>query len=296
VPTLSTPTRSDRRPLTGYTVAWYAVMLACCFGPVLWAMFYQWQNDEDVGHGLFVPLIAGYLFWERREIWRGADIAWNPWGIALVGWGALQLWFGTIGAEIFLQRTAFLITLTGILLFYGGTSVLRQLAFPLFLLLFMIPLPGILYKQITFPLQLLASRVAESTIEMLGFMVIREGNVLELTGRQISVVEACSGLRALHSLSFFSLSYACLFDQRQWIRWFLLLCTVPVAVVSNAARIVLTAVVGEYRPELAEGVYHTASGWFLFVFALGLLVGIQKLTTLRLDRMPSVQPATGEYQ
>ena len=291
-PSNSPPTDSVGVPRLA--LAWYATILAASFGPILWALFYQWQNDEDVGHGLFVPLIAGYMFWERREAWGGRDIACNLWGIVLVAWGTLQLWFGTIGAEIFLQRTAFLITVTGILLFYKGPQALRRLAFPLILLLFMIPLPGILYKQITFPLQLLASRLAETSIDRLGFMVIREGNVLELAGRQISVVEACSGLRALHSLSFFSLSYAYLFDQRRWMRWFLLLCTVPVAVISNAARVVLTAIIGEYRPELAEGAYHTVSGWFLFIFALALLIGIQKLTSVGLDRTPSEWPAAGE--
>lgn len=275
----SEPGTRQSTPASPYVpFLWYGVLLAVSFGPVLGDMFYQWQTDEDMGHGFFVPLIAGYVFWECRRDWLGQSPAFARWGIAVTIWGALQLWLGTIGAEIFLQRSAFLVTAVGITLFYGGGPLLRKLAFPFLLLLFMIPIPGIVYKQITFPLQLLASALAETILDLAGYMVVREGNVLELAGQTLSVVEACSGLRALHSLSFFSLSYAYLFDARPWMRWFLLACTPPVAIIANAGRVVLTGVLGEYDKELAAGLYHTASGWSLFVIALLLLMGIHKLT------------------
>jgi exosortase len=263
-------------PLPYSALLWYAAILGVIFGPVLAAMAYQWQTDEDMGHGLFVPLIAGYILWERREEWLHGPIAWDRSGLVLVGVGTIVLWLGTLGSELFLQRSAFLITIVGICLFYRGGRVVWMMSLPLLLLVFMIPIPGILYKQITFPLQLLASRLAETTLETLGYMVLREGNVLELAGQQLSVIEACSGLRALHSLSFFSLTYAYLFYPSPWMRWFLLACTAPVAIVANTGRVVLTGVIGEYDQELASGIYHTVSGWSLFVIAIGLLIIIQK--------------------
>ncbi len=278
---------SSARPfrLSTYLPAiWYGILLLLCFGPTLWAMFYQWQNDEDMGHGFFAPIVAGYVIWERRQSLFDGSTPGSRWGLLIVAWGALQLWIGNIGAELFLQRTAFLVTAAGIVVFYGGLATLRKLAFPLVLLLFMIPIPGILYKQITFPLQLLASRLAESLLQLFGFMVVREGNVLELVGQTLSVAEACSGLRSLHSLLFFSLSYAYLFDPRPSMRWYLLIGTVPVTIVANSARIFLTGLLGEYDQALAQGIYHTISGWSLFVLAIMMIIGLHKALDWILSR------------
>jgi exosortase len=260
---------------------WYGALLVCAFGFVLDALAKNWMSDENMGHGFFVPVIAGYVAWEQRASWLSAPREPNSWGIAVVVWGALQLWLGTLGSELFLQRTAFIVTLAGLVLFFLGWRGMKALAFPFALLFFMVPIPGIAYKQITFPLQLLASSFAESVLGLFGYLVIREGNILELAGQQLSVAEACSGLRSLNSLSFFSLVYAYFFDQRTWVRWLLLVCAAPVAVIANAGRIVLTGMLGEVNPELATGVYHTFSGWSLFVIAIGLLVLIHKALSFR---------------
>jgi len=251
--------------------AWYSILLAISFGSVLSALAYQWQNDEDMGHGFFVPVIACFIAWERRAEWLKGGTP-NRWGLLLCSWGALQLWAGVLMAELFLQRTSLLVTIAGLILFFGGTRALRILAFPLLLLLFMIPIPGIIYKQITFPLQLISTRLAEWMLDAAGIMVVREGNILELAGQQLSVVEACSGLRALHSLVFFSLTYAYFFDNRAWVKWLLLILVTPVTVTANAGRIVTTGILGQYDRELAMGTYHTISGWMLFVVSIMLLI------------------------
>jgi exosortase len=283
-----TPAPAAARPLLrtpAVPLIWYSLLLAAAFAPVIYHMMYQWQNDDDMSHGFFVPLIAGYIIWERQSALPPLFRKRHPWALALVAIGMLQLWLGTAGAEIFLQRIAFLVSGAGVLAFYGGARALRTLALPLFLLAFMIPLPGLVYKQITFPLQLLASGMAERILEALGYMVVRDGNVLELAGQSLSVVEACSGLRALASLCFFSLSYAYLFDNRPWMKWVLLACTPPVAIAANSLRIVTTGVLGNYDRELAEGIYHTISGWTLFVVALTLLIIINRVVGTIADRM-----------
>jgi exosortase len=271
-------TVSERLPVRRLLpIAWYGFLLLVTFGPVLGAMAYQWQSDEDMSHGFFVPILAAYVAWDQREKLNRLRWTINPAGIAIVAFGAIQLWVATLGAELFLQRTSFLITLIGLIVFFGGTAAVRALAFPLILLFAMVPIPGIVYKQITFPLQLLASSIAERILELLGHVVIRDGNILELTGLTLSVVEACSGLRALFSLVFFSLIYGYLFESRKWIRWLLLAATIPVAVTANLTRIVLTGVLGSVNQEIAGGVYHIISGWVLFVLSIVLLVGIQQV-------------------
>ena len=266
------PAPAESRPLPWLHLAWFAGLLILCYAPVLARLVEQWNNDEDMGHGFFVPAVAAWIAWQRREELFDPRIKSNALGLVLLIWGALQLYVGTLGAELFLARTAFIISVVGSVLFMGGWHALRVLAFPLFLLLFMVPLPAVIYNQITFPLQLFASRVAAAALELIGIPVLRDGNVLELASQKLSVVEACSGIRSLLSLSFLSLVYGWFFDSKPWMKWVLLALTIPIAIVANASRVTITGIMSEINPEYATGLAHTASGWVIFMVALALLV------------------------
>jgi exosortase len=237
----------------------------------------QWYGDADMGHGFFVPVIAGYIAWQRRDQIAGRLPQPNWWGLAIMIWAGLQLYLATLGAEVFLARTSLVISLIGAVLLLGGKQYLRIFAFPLFLLFFMIPIPAVIYNQITFPLQLLASRVAEGAISLLQIPIIREGNVLELASQKLNVVEACSGIRSLLTLTFLSLVYGYFCEKRMWIRVFLFLSTVPIAIVANAGRVTLTGVIANYKPELAEGLFHEAQGWVIFMVAFAILALLHQL-------------------
>jgi exosortase len=176
-----------------------------------------------------------------------------------------------LGAELFLQRSAFIISIVGMLLVMGGVKLVRELLFPLMLLPFMIPIPAIIYNQITFPLQLFASQVAEYALDFIGVPVLREGNILYLPSQPLSVAEACSGIRSLLTLTFLSLVYAYFFDRKVWMRWALLIGTVPIAIVANAGRVTITGILSEVNPELAEGIFHTMEGWVIFIIAFLML-------------------------
>ena len=154
----------------------------------------------------------------------------------------------------------------------GGVRLLREFALPLFLLCFMIPLPAIIYYQITLPLQLFASYLAEQALILLGIPVLREGNILSLATQQLSVEEACSGIRSLLSLSFLSLVYGYFLDRKWWMKWVLLVATVPLAIAANAGRVTLTGILANSHPELAEGFFHSLEGWVIFMVALVLLI------------------------
>jgi len=256
--------------------AWFAALLLVCYAPVLLRLVRQWAGDADMGHGFFVPVLAGYIAWQKRGELLSQAPSPNWWGLLVVAYGALQLFLATLGAELFLARMAFIISLAGVVLVMGGVRSLRILAFPLFLLCFMVPIPAIIYSQITFPLQLFASQVAASALSFLGIPVLREGNILELASQRLNVVEACSGIRSLLSLSFLSLVYAYFFDNKVWMRPVLLVATLPIAVVANASRVTLTGLVSEYNTELAEGIFHYASGWVIFMVALVILVAFHQ--------------------
>jgi exosortase len=277
------------------TIAWVAALLAVCYGPVLLALGNQWNTDPDMGHGFFVPVIAGYIVWQMRGEIASRPAKPNWWGLAIMLWAGLQLYIATLGAEIFLARTSFVISIIGAVLLLGGTEYLKTFAFPLFLLFFMVPIPAIIYNEITFPLQLIASSTAEHAIGWLQIPVIREGNVLELAEQKLNVVEACSGIRSLLTLTFLSLVYGYFLEKRTWVRVVLFFSTIPIAVIANAGRVTLTGVIASFRPELAEGLFHEAQGWVIFMVALVILIAFHQsiLVVLRMtgEKKPGTETA-----
>jgi exosortase len=266
-----TPAISEPR-VPWLPIAWFGGLLILCYAPVFAGLIEQWNENEDMGHGFFVPAIAGWIAWQKRHEVLAVPRRTNWLGLGLVVFGALQLWIGNLGAELFLTRSAIIESLVGIILLVAGWQVVKLLAFPLFLLVFMIPLPNVIYNQITMPLQMFASQVAATVLEFLGYPVLRDGNIIELASQRLSVVEACSGIRSLLSLSFLSLVYAWFFDPKPWMRWVLLALTVPIAIAANAGRVTVTGILSEIDPELAHGIVHTASGWVIFMIALVMLV------------------------
>ncbi len=263
--------------MTKNAVVCWLGLLAVCYAPVLAGLARQWRTDQDMSHGFFVLPVVAYVIWRRRAELAAIPPASNWWGFAIAVWGAVQMLLGSVAAQVFVTRTAFLVSLTGAVLFIGGTRALRILAFPLALLLFLFPIPAIIYARVTLPLQIFASATAETILSWIGIPVLRDGNILELAHERLSVVEACSGIRSLLSLAFLALIYAYFFDKRPAMRWVLLGATVPIAIAANAARVTLTGVLGEYGTGLAHGAFHLFEGWVLFVVALGLMVTVHQL-------------------
>ena len=268
-PVLEIPSK-NKLPWAG--IAWFGVLLIACYAPVLRALVRQWNNDPDMGHAFFVPLIAGFIVWQRREELAAIRPEPNWWGLLVVGWGGLQLVFATLGAELFTARMSFVVTLIGVVWTLGGNVMLKKLAFPLFLLFFMVPIPAVIYSAATFKLQILASQLADGALTVLNIPVLREGNVLELPNQRLSVVDACSGIRSLLSLTFLSLVYGYFFERKTWVRVVLFFSTIPIAIVANASRVTITGVITQVKPELAEGFFHEAEGWVIFMVALVILI------------------------
>lgn len=278
--TLTVPaSHASSRPATmpWAAIVWFGLLLVGVFAETAYQMAGEWFNNEEMGHGLFAPLIAGYVVWQDRA--RLLQTRLNPsWaGLALVVLGFLSMVFGVRGADFFIARSGILISLVGVVWTLGGTNLLRALWFPLFILLFMIRIPTFLYTKITFPLQLLASRVAETLLTAIGIPVFRDGNILELPSQRLSVVEACSGIRSLMSLSMLSLVYGYLFDSKAWMRWALFTLSAPIAIAVNALRVTMTGVMSEVDKDLASGVYHSAEGFLMWGMAVGLLLGVHRL-------------------
>src|SRR5580698_5071583 len=264
-------------PFSWAAIGWVSLLLAACYAPILVALVRQWNDDPDMGHGFFVPVIAAAIAWHKRDQIAGKLPKPNWWGLAIMVWAGFQLYIATLGAELFLARTSFVFSIIGAVLLLGGTQYLKIFGFPLFLLFFMVPIPAVIYNQLTFPLQMFASRVAEKTIDLLQIPVIREGNVLILPQQTLNVVEACSGICSLLTLTFLSLVYGYFFEKGGWVRIVLFFSTIPIAIVANAGRVAFTGVISQFKPELAEGWFHEAQGWVIFMIGLTILVAFHQL-------------------
>jgi exosortase len=261
-------------------IAWFGALLILCYAPILYRMGVQWVTDEDMGHGFFVPIVAGFIVWQRRRTLLTIPRRPNGWGLFLVIFAAFEALVATLGAELFTARLAFVIALWGVILYLGGRKWIEALLFPLLLLFFMIPLPAIIYAQLTLRLQMLASQLGELLIGLMGIPVLRAGNTLQLPSQTLDIAEACSGIRSLLSLAFLSLVYAYFTDKRVWMRWALLIATIPIAIAANAVRVATTGLLSEVNTKFASGIYHESEGYVVFVVALVALIATHRSINL----------------
>jgi exosortase len=268
-----------------------AVMIGLYY-PVLWRLVRQWYDDGDYSHGFLVPVLSAYLIWQRRD--KLAQVVRKPsnLGVLVVLFSLSLLFLGSLGAELFLTRISIVVTICGLIVYFSGWRMLRAMTFPLAFLLFAIPIPTLIYNEIVFPLQFIASKFATSILEMLNlFPIMREGNVLIMPGMRLEVVEACSGIRSLMSLLALAAGYGYLAEKSLAVRWFLFLAMVPLAIVSNGTRVMITALMTNYiGPQAAEGFMHEFSGWVIFVVATAMFLGLHSLTVVvrkKLGWMPN---------
>jgi len=266
-----TPTQPLRIPWPALAVA---ASLVLCYAVVFARLCAEWYSDPNVSYGFFVPFLIGYVVWQDRDRLRALTPAPNNFGLVLMVLGGAFLCMGppSLNTFAFATRIALVLSITGTILFLRGFATCRALIYPLLLLLLMIPLPSFVIQRVTFPLQIAASQMAERGLDLIGFSVLREGNILRLPTTTLDVVEACSGLRSLLALTFLGQAYVCLLDGRRWMRPVMALLVIPVAVFANAVRIVASAVAASYRPEWIEGIFHESTGWIVFVIAFLCIV------------------------
>ena len=276
---------------------WKPLLIAAAVAFAYWGVLARlgrfWWEDENYSHGLLIPVVAGYILWSERG--RLAALEKRPraaWGAGLAAAALLMLWVGTAGAELFTQRASLVLLLAGLAVYFWGWRVLRAVAVPLLLLALAVPIPSIIFNKLAFPLQLFASQCAVGAMRLLDIPVLREGNVIELyplgstTTKKLEVVEACSGIRSLMTLVTLAVVFAYFTSPSDEggaggpkLRRFralravlVVLAAVPIAIVTNAARVSGTGVLARfYGTEVADGFFHEFSGWVIYVVAFLLL-------------------------
>jgi exosortase len=261
---------------------WQGTLLLLLVGWLYWSILFhlakQWSNDPNFSHGFFVPAFSLFVLWQNRTRLAREPREPSSWGLLIVAFALLVLVVGVLGAELFLSRISLLLLIAGLVIFFRGWRWLRAVLFPWAFLILMIPIPAIVFAQITFPLQILASQIAAALLPMAGVPVLREGNVIFLPAMPLEIAEACSGIRSLLSLAALAIIYGYLSETRIWVRVVLALASIPIAVATNSLRIVGTGLLVQYwDPDKAEGFFHTFSGWLIFVASLAMLFLLHRL-------------------
>jgi len=296
---------------------WRALAIAFAilftYAAVLVKLSHHWWIDENYSHGLLVPFIIGYILWLQRDKFAAEPARPSVLlGGLAVAFALFALFAGVAGAELFTQRMSLVLLIAGIVVYFGGLGFLRLILVPLGLLILAIPIPAIIFNKIAFPLQLFASRCAVWSMTVMGIPVLRQGNVIELKPlnsfdtKKLEVVEACSGIRSLMTLMTLAVVFAYFTYPRSnnsggprgrfgWLRSYgfwrtaiIILSAVPIAILTNASRVSGTGILSHYYGTgVADGFFHSFSGWAIYVVAFLLLF----LVGWILDRFKPSPPA-----
>ncbi len=281
----------DRPAASPWTSArsWLVAAAALClslvysYRDVIERLVHQWTTNDDYSHGLLIPPLALYLAWMKRTELRGTPLETDWRGIVLLVAAVGIYTVGEVGADVNLPRVSLLLSLIGAIWLLCGWRVVKVLRFPLAFLFLMLPLPGFVYSRLTFHLQLISSKLSVDLLQVLGLSVFREGNIIDLSGMRLQVVEACNGLRYILPLLTLAVLIAFLGHGTWWKRAVLILSAIPMAIASNVLRIAGTGVVAErWGRELADGFLHDFSGWLVFMVSLGFFFAMHNL----LKRIP----------
>ena len=248
-----------------------AMGLLWAFWPILVTMAERWSNDPRYAHGYLVPVFSLALLWMRRGRVPGEGLRANSWGLALIALGAAILLVGGYFRMGSIEGLALLTYLGGVAMLLGGWPALRWSWPSIMFLFFMIPLPWRIENALGPPLQWLATLASTVTLQTLGFMAFAEGNVIQLNDAKIGVVEACSGLSMVITFIALSVGMALVVNRPVLDRIVLVLSAIPVALLANIARIILTGVLHEtIGGHIADKFYHDLAGWVMIPFALVL--------------------------
>jgi exosortase len=256
--------------------------LVLLYWPVLTDLVRNWARDENYSHGFLILPATAFLVWQRRARLAAAEPRPTNLGLLLVVVSLVTLLVGTTGVEFFLMRTSAFGVAAGLVLFLAGWQWLKILRFPLAFSLLMIPLPAIVFYQITFPLQLLATRFGVWVLGLAKIPALREGNVIVLAHTTLEVVDACSGIRSLMSLFALAALYGYFATPRTGPRILIMLSSIPIAIVANGLRVAGTGIAAQYvGPDAATGFLHTFSGSVVFVTSFFLLIAVASALTAR---------------
>ena len=252
-------------------------LIAWLYHHVAVKLFADWYQLPDYSYGFFVPFFAVYILSVTAKEFVNPVFTPSWAGVAVLMFALLMLLTGILGADLYLSRASFILVLAALVWSFAGLRVLGQLKMVLLLLFLAIPLPALVLNQVTFPLQLLASKLASAMLALMNIPVLRDGNVIQLPSMKLEVAEACSGIRSLMSLFTLAVVFGYFQEKKTSKRVIIALASIPIAVAANAIRIFGTGLCVQYwNPDKAQGFFHEFSGWVMFVISLCCLYAVDR--------------------
>lgn len=267
------------------------VKLAILAGLLVWFFHIEisktvsrWMADPSWSHGFLIPLFSLYFLHQNREkiLNAAARPSWVC-GLGALIFLLMVYWFNTVQLKFAYGDALILIAAIGATtLFVGGWALLKETWLPIAYLFFAVPLPGQLYTRITQPMQGLAAQVSAVVLNVIPELEASlRGVVIDVLYRgvplepSLQVAEACSGMRLLMAFVALGVAMAYLHDRPLWQRLVLLVCTIPIAVLCNVIRVLITALIYIFwDPQYAQGVYHDLLGMLMLPLAFLFYGGI----------------------
>lgn len=231
-------------------------------------------NDSESSHLLLVPIIAAWLAFVRRRRLH-AIVREHTWvGPIVVALGGFMYVTGAQNMRFWTWHAGAVVMMVGALLSVVGTDALRKFGPAFLVLAFLAPMPPRVSSALTVPMMSGAALATEGVLNVLGVPVERTGNLLSINGTEVTVEEACAGMRGVWSLTLVAVAFAFATPFRTWVRVVVLLATPLLALVCNVIRLVPTVwVYGNYPEETAHA-FHDMAGWAVLFVGYGLLTGL----------------------
>ncbi|MFC1814848.1 exosortase/archaeosortase family protein [Thermodesulfobacteriota bacterium] len=252
--------------------------------PVWKILIMSWYGSDDYSHGFFIVPISLFIIWQKRQTLSQISIHPSVWGLVLVVFSLLLYLVAHFAEIVTLSSFSMVLFLAGAVLYLYSYGMLKELLFPLFLLLFMIPVPAQIYATLTIPLQLFVSKASVWLASLFGLPVYREGNVIDLPNHTLQVVQACSGLRSMISLLTLGAVFGYFTLRSNVLRTILFLSGIPAAIFVNIIRILVMILAFYYfNYDLTTGSIHTVFGVIIFMLAL-LFIAMMKGILLPWDK------------
>jgi exosortase D (VPLPA-CTERM-specific) len=250
----------------------YATVILLLYKGALTRLVLVDWSREDYSSSALIPLVVIYLLWEKRLSFAKQPSAPSWYGVIPVLTGIALYWLGELAGEYFTLYLSLWLVVTGLFWLHLGWDKLKIIGFPICFSLTMFPLPSYINTQLTLKLKLLSSQLGVAILQIWGMAAFREGNVIDLGFTRLQVVDACSGIRYMVPLVAMAVLMAYYYKAALWKRLLIVLSAIPISVATNGIRIASVGILYQFfGPQVAEGFFHDFSGWFIFMFSLGLL-------------------------
>lgn len=249
-----------------------SILVVLLYFPLFPQMVRVWVNKPDFSHGFFIPFISLYFIWRNRNELKNTRVNPSAKGLFILIGGLIFYYLARMGYSFHFQCFSILIVLMGIVYTQAGKEIFKKTCFSIFYLIFMIPLPDIVYTTITFKLRLFATHISFIIIRLMGIDAVRQGTIINLPYCKLVVATPCSGIRSLITFMAASLAIGYIFQKSIGKRITLFIFSIPLAVMLNIVRLVITGGVSHMMKvaEVPASVHDTA-GYVVLIMGFVIL-------------------------